>query len=426
MPASLPHWRTNADHALDVNELERDFVTESREASEKETEARQAHQPAPARSARRRRCPARRRCCRRYFALVQRSEARDAETAQFVQRLGAQALVEDDLDLSLLLARQAVAIDDSPQTRGYLLATLRSRPAIGIMHGDGDVLRGIDVSPDGKTVAVLTGGGGVLFFDVRRYAQSGDPLPAGGERFGDGRLAFSPDGRTLAVGGDELVRLIDARTHGQLADAAVGGTAGRVAFTKDGSRLVVLVGPGDSQALGDVDAQITVRDAATLQPIGRPIEPDSFVGAYVGVWYASPQFALAPGDRFLVTASEDGELALWDLRTRTKTRTWRIENGLAPALAVSLDGLTVAVGVKRGVQLVDLRWDGSERQRVTPLGARAGCSSAPTGRRSWRRTATRRWLAGTSRRRHRARRFVAIRTSFSSRSSVPTGGRSTR
>ena len=45
----------------------------------------------------------------------------------------------------------------------------------------------------------------------------------------------------------------------------------------------------------------------------------------------------------------------WDLRSRKKTRTWRIEAGLAPALAVSPDGLTVAVGIKHGVQLVDLR-----------------------------------------------------------------------
>ena len=60
---------------------------------------------------------------------------RDAETAQLAQRLGAQGLVEEDLDLSLLLARQAVAIDDSPQTRGYLLAALQRSPqAIGIMR----------------------------------------------------------------------------------------------------------------------------------------------------------------------------------------------------------------------------------------------------------------------------------------------------
>ena len=125
-----------ADHALEVNQLEREFVTESREASEKETK-------------RVRRTNRRLRgllagvavllaaaVAGGIFAAIQRTEAREAETGQFVQRLGAQALVEDDLDLSLLLARQAVAIEDSAQTRGYLLETLRRSPAaIGIMHG---------------------------------------------------------------------------------------------------------------------------------------------------------------------------------------------------------------------------------------------------------------------------------------------------
>ena len=345
-----------ADHALDVNELEREFVTESREASEQETK-------------RVRRTNRRLRgllvgvavllaaaVAGGIFAVVQRGEARDAETAQFVQRLGAQALVEEDLDLSLLLARQAVAIDDSPQTRGYLLAALRSRPAaIGIMHGDGAVLRAIAISPDGKTLAVSAAGGeGSL---LRRANLRADRGPAAAHTDADElSLAYSPDGRTLAVGGDNLVRLIDARTRAQLAETAVDGVATRVAFTKDGSQLVVLVAPGSSnQDRGDADAQITIRDAATLEPIGRSIEPEAFVGAYVGVWYASPQFALTPDGRSLITASEDGELAWWDLRSRRKTRTRRIETGLAPALAVSPDGLTAAVGIKHGVQLVDLR-----------------------------------------------------------------------
>jgi WD40 repeat protein len=341
-----------ADHALDVNELEREFVTESREASEKETK-------------RVRRTNRRLRgllagvavllvaaVAGGIFAAIQRSEARDAETAQFVQRLGAQALVEEDLDLSLLLARQAVAIDDSPQTRGYLLATLRSRPAaIGIMHGDGDVLREIAISPDGKTLAVSADGS--RFYDARTYAQLGDTLPI--KDSGEGSLAYSPDGRTLAVGGDPIVRLFDARTRAQLAETDVGGTSTRVAFTKDGSQLVVLVAPGNASGLGEADAHITVRDAATLEPIGRSIEPEAFVGAYVGFYFASPQFALTPDDRSLLTASEDGELAWWDLRSRKKTRTLRIETGTAHALAVSPDGLTAAVGIKHGVQLVDLR-----------------------------------------------------------------------
>ena len=47
-------------------------------------------------------------------ALEQRGHARAEATAAEAQRLGARALVEDDLDLSLLLARQGVALDDSP------------------------------------------------------------------------------------------------------------------------------------------------------------------------------------------------------------------------------------------------------------------------------------------------------------------------
>jgi WD40 repeat protein/tRNA A-37 threonylcarbamoyl transferase component Bud32 len=356
-----------ADHALDVNELEREFVTESREASEQETK-------------RVRRTNRRLRgllaglavmlwaaVAGGIFAVVQRGQARDAETAQLAQRLGAEALVEEDLDLSLLLARQAVVIDDTPQARGYLLATLRSRPAaIGIMHGDGDVLRGIAISPDGKTLAVRTGGGGVLFFDARTYKQIGDPLPSTGS---DANLAYSPDGRTLAVGGDQFVRLIDAETRAQLAETAVDGVAMRMAFTKDGSRLVVLFAPVPSgQSRGDADAQITIRDAATLEPIGLSIAPEAFVGAYVGVWYASPQFAVTPDGRSLITASEDGELARWDLRSRKKTRTWRIETGglRGVAVAISPDGLTAAVGIRHGVQLVDLR-SGTTRTATAEL-----------------------------------------------------------
>ena len=133
---------STADRAFDLNELEREFITESREISEQEAK-------------RARRTNRRLRgllagvgillaaaLAGGVFAIIQRGDARDAETAQLAQRLGAQSLVEEDLDRSLLLARQAVAIDDSPQTRSYLLSELlRSPAAIGIMHGGGDDLR---------------------------------------------------------------------------------------------------------------------------------------------------------------------------------------------------------------------------------------------------------------------------------------------
>jgi WD40 repeat protein/tRNA A-37 threonylcarbamoyl transferase component Bud32 len=370
--AAALDWST--DHAFELNELEREFVTESRDASEKETR-------------RVRRTNRRLRALLAgvavllvaavtggIFAVVQRGEARDAETAQLAQRLGAQALVEEDLDLSLLLARQAVAIDDSPQTRGYLLADLLKAPkAVGIMHGHDALLHGIAVNPDGRSLAMCALFAGVFFFDARTYEEIGDPLqgPAAS-------VAYNPDGRTLAVGGDHQVRLVDARTHEQLAETTVDGIVFRLTFTKDGSQLVVLFTPGQATDLGGAGAQIAIRDAATLEPVGRSIEPEAFVGAYIGFQYASPSFALTADGRSLLTASEDGELAWWNLRSREKTRALPIETGLH-ALAVSQDGLTAAVGIDRGIQLVDLRGGTVRTATGGPAGSPSWLLFSPDG-----------------------------------------------
>jgi WD40 repeat protein/tRNA A-37 threonylcarbamoyl transferase component Bud32 len=368
--AAAVDW--TADHALDLNELEREFVTESREASEQETK-------------RTRRTNRRLRALLAgvavllavalaggTFALIQRGEARDAETAQLAQRLGAQALVEEDLARSLLLARQAVAIDDSPQTRSYLLADLLRAPAVtGVMHGESDILRAIAVSPDGRTLAVGDFYGGLHFFDARTYERIGEPLPV---RDLVESVAYSPDGQTVAFGGEGYIRLVDARTHEQLAETAIGaqpghllaGVAVRMAFTKDGSQLVVLVAPGEAISLGEADAQITIRNAATLAATGPPIEPEGVAGAYVGSYYEPPGFALMPDGRSVVIASDEDQLVWWDLRSRTPTRRLKIGTG-RHALALSPDGGTIAVGVERGIQLVDTR-SGAVRTAAGALG----------------------------------------------------------
>jgi WD40 repeat protein len=356
--AAALDWST--DHALELNELEREFVTQSREASE--LDARRA-----------------RRTNRRLrgllvgvalllaaavvggvFAVVQRGEARDAEKAQLAQRLGAQALVEDDLDLSLLLARQAVEIDDSPQTRSYLLADLlRSPQAIGIMHWGGEsagLLRWVAVSPDGATVAIAVEEGGLQSFDARTFRPIGRPLAlraAGG-------LAYSPDGRTLAVGEYGRIRLLDARTHEQRAEARIGKNATNVMYTSDGSRLVVV-----ESELGLGTAWIRIRDASTLEPIGRPIRPEGFTGLWLSQTWSDPGIALTPDGRSLMTTSVDGELSWWDLRSGEKTRTLAIAAGYR-ALALSPDGRTAAIGLDDGIQLIDVR-TGAARQSTGNL-----------------------------------------------------------
>ncbi len=357
--AAALDWST--DHAFELNELERKFVTESRDASEQEAK-------------RARRTNRRLRALLAgvavllvaavaggLFAVIQRGEARDAETAQLAQRLGAQALVEEDLDLWLLLARQAVAIADSPQTRGYLLAALRRAPAVtGVMHGQTDILRAIAVSPDGKTLAVsVPFAQRLLLFDTRTYEQIGKPVEA---PFVEG-VAYSPDGKTLVFGGG-YVRVIDARTREQLAETNIRGSGlARLAYTNDGSLLVALMAN-----LKTGEHSIGFRDASTLRPVGRPIEPEGFTGAYVGSQWRPPHFALTPDGRSLVTASGTGELAWWDLQSRRKTRTLEIEAGYH-ALALTRDGRAAAVGIDRGIQFVDVRTRAARKATGGPSGS---------------------------------------------------------
>jgi len=84
---------------------------------------------------------------------------RDAERAALAadaQRLGAQALTEKDLDLSLLLARQGVALADDPATRANLLsAVVRSPAAIGTWRPVSGRPLHLEVSPDGRDLLIF-------------------------------------------------------------------------------------------------------------------------------------------------------------------------------------------------------------------------------------------------------------------------------
>ena len=208
-----------AGHEEDLNALEREFLDASRGASEVEAE-------------RERRRNRRLRVLLAgagalltvavvagFVAISQRGEARDAALIADAQRLGAEGLTRARLDQAILLARAGNGLDDSAATQSNLLATLLRTPqAIGVIPGLGGwELYTTAASPDGKLFA--TGGerGVVTMYDtrthrpVRRYTLKEGLIQS---------LAFSPDSRTLFVGGQEpidqppgaLVDLVDVRT----------------------------------------------------------------------------------------------------------------------------------------------------------------------------------------------------------------------
>jgi WD40 repeat protein/DNA-binding SARP family transcriptional activator len=179
-------------------------------------------------------------------ALVQRSSARRAATSADAQRIGAQAVVDPQLDRALLLAREAVNLDTSRATQASLWSTLLRSPAARyVFHVPQpfDLADQLALSPDGHTLAVGTDHGRITLYDTRSHRPVGTVVPDGfGPKQGVSSLAFSHDGRVLAVGGTTTIALLNPdtrRTAHRALDIPDTTEVIRLAFSPDDHTLAV-------------------------------------------------------------------------------------------------------------------------------------------------------------------------------------------
>ena len=278
------------------------------------------------------------------------------------QRLGAQALLDDRLDRSLLLAQAGRELDDSAVTRSHLLSAL-VRPvggaAAGVMQAGGDPLYALALSPDERMLATGGEGGTLLLFDPRSRRRLRPPMKVDGPIVS---LDFSPDGKLLAVnaglgGGREVVRLLDPATGRTVRDIefsdprdgdGFGFTNARFAA---GGRTVVVTTFFTTRSGRPHPAHIQrfdVRSGRQLGGVLRVGRPDT-VAPVVG----------SRRDRLVVTGT--GEDATYVIDTKTLRVRQRLPTG-AFTSSLSPDGRRVALGGENGsVSLVDLRT--GERRR---------------------------------------------------------------
>ena len=331
-------------HAHDLNATERSFLDESRQADERDAERQR-------RTNRRLRTLL---AGAGLFlivalvavvvALVQRGNAREEALSADGQRLGTLAGTEQSLDTSFLLAVAGRQLSDGPETRGDLLGVLQQTPAvIRVLRASRTHIPALAVSPDSTLLATGDDAGVVRFHDLRSWRPTGRAVRVGGG-VSQEAMAFSPDGGTLAVGtvsgdnraGVQLVDLNARRTERIGSWPSVPAGVGpprftRLAFSPDGRRLAVAVAtaaPDSPIPLGQRLSLLAVPGGRVVWQHDYPLRP---LQQEVSV-------AFTPGGT-LVTSASQGDTLLWDTQTGRIKRRFPIGG----PFAVSPDGHYVAL-----------------------------------------------------------------------------------
>jgi len=293
------------------------------------------------------------------LALTQRNRATAALTLADAGRLASGSRLEPDPQLALLMAREAVNINDSPETRSALFAALERTPAItgriyapGGPSPAGDETQWIAISPDGGMLGIGDAGPTVEFFDAVRRV----PIGAADVGAGTERAAFSPDGKTLAVvtsaGGlvavDVATRTVRDRVR---AEAAVDA----IAFDPGGGGLLT------AEHGTDLREVLVPRDPVTLEPTGRRVPtPGRDRAGFPQISRPLSMFAMAfAPDGRLVTTRKGGPTLLWS-------------PGLTTVRRYPIGGEGVAVSPVGGVAALLENSDASNSGTVSFLKLRSG------------------------------------------------------
>jgi WD40 repeat protein/beta-lactamase regulating signal transducer with metallopeptidase domain len=232
-----------------------------------------------------------------------------------------------------------------------------------MVHEDhGKSVNALAFSPDGKTLAA-GGDGGVIRLCDSASGRIVKTLERPGERWR--ALAFSPDGKTLAAGGyDHGLVLWDTITWSVRLHVPEVDRHGvdALAFTRDGRRLALnlgyaarmidtqtgeLVRQFPKQSIG-INALALGRDDATLATTGTMItlwdvasgrETTPELPGHRG---NIDSLAFSPDGGQLATASLDGTVKLWGIADRKERLTLRAYDHSARAVAFRPDGKALA------------------------------------------------------------------------------------
>ena len=211
----------------------------------------------------------------------------------------------------------------------------------GTLTGHTYEVYSVSFSPDGKTLVSGSGDYTVRLWDVATGTQKGILTELGG-----GSASFSPDGETIASGSWGAVRLWDVAT-GTQKHTLTGhtGNVRNVSFSPDGKTI----------ATGGWDRTVYLWDVAT----------GTQKGTLTGHIFDVRSVPFSPDGKTIASGSVDGTVRLWDVATGTQKGALQ-HTSWAYNVSFSPDGKTLASG---GWDKTVYLWDvATETQKGTLTG----------------------------------------------------------
>ncbi|MDA1276900.1 MAG: hypothetical protein O2960_23025 [Verrucomicrobia bacterium] len=227
------------------------------------------------------------------------------------------------------------------QAHGFTL--VRTTNKITVLNHE-EAVASLAFSPDGKTLATRCNDQKVRLWDIATGRETVQ-FPAPGHTVIPRALAFSLDGRILAIPDSEGVHLWNVNAESQLGILAEHTDyCNGLAFSPDGRTLA---------SAGD-DKTIRLWDVTTQSLLAAPSRHEHWISS----------LAYSPDGKTLVSGSWDKTAKVWDVATRGEMA--RLTNHAAIIFAVGFapDGTILATA--SGDQMIKL-WDATTWQEITTL-----------------------------------------------------------